>query len=199
VFVGVFIGLLLISSIPSLYNTLFLNEVWTLTLPVASLLIPFSIGFSVLRYRLYDIDVLINRTLVYGTLTVLLALLYVGLVIGLGALVRLFTGQVSQSPIVIVTSTLAIAALFQPLRHRLQAMIDRRFYRRKYDAAKTWKRSAPRCSVCGNRRVDRCWRACKTTCGSSSNSCCWTTSNRSSQPRPSSSRCSWPRPACTCW
>jgi len=80
--------------------------------------------------------VLINRTLVYSTLTVLLALIYVGLVIGFGALVRLFTGQVSQSPVVIVASTLAIAALFQPLRHRIQAIIDRRFYRRKYDAAK---------------------------------------------------------------
>jgi hypothetical protein len=74
---------------------------------------------------------------VYGSLTALLALVYVGLVIGLGALVRLFTGQVSQSPVVIVASTLAIAALFQPLRHRIQAIIDRRFYRRKYDAART--------------------------------------------------------------
>jgi hypothetical protein len=136
VFVGVFIGLLLISSIPSLYNTLLLNEVWTLTLPVASLAIPLSIGFSILRHRLYDIDVLINRTLVYGALTGILALVYVGLVIGLGSLVRLFTGQLGQSPIVIVASTLVIAALFQPLRHRIQRNIDRRFYRRKYDAAK---------------------------------------------------------------
>jgi hypothetical protein len=105
--------------------------------PVALLLIPLSIGFSILRYRLYDIDVLINRTLVYGTLTVLLALVYVGLVIGLQSLVHLFTGQAGQSPIVIVASTLAIAALFQPLRHRLQKIVDRRFYRSKYDAAKT--------------------------------------------------------------
>jgi hypothetical protein len=142
---AVFIGLLVISFgvnsgfliASTLDNTTLLTEVWTLTLPVAALLIPLSIGFSILRYRLYDIDVLINRTLVYGMLTILLALVYVGLVIVLGSLVRLFTGQAGQSPVIIVASTLVIAALFQPLRHRIQAMIDRRFYRRKYDAAKT--------------------------------------------------------------
>ena len=100
-------------------------------------LIPLTIGVAVLRYRLWDIDVLINRTFVYSTLTVMLALIYFGLVIGLESLVRLFTGQVSQSPVIIVASTLAIAALFQPLRKRIQAIIDRRFYRRKYDTAKT--------------------------------------------------------------
>ncbi len=104
---------------------------------VTFLLIPLSIGFSILRYRLSDLDLLINRTLVYGTLTVLLALVYFGLVVGLQAFVHLVTGQALQSPIVIVASTLAIAALFQPLRHRIQAIIDRRFYRRKYDAART--------------------------------------------------------------
>lgn len=101
--------------------------------PAALLLIPLSIGFSILRYRLYDIDLLINRTLVYGTLTISLAAVYVGLV----TLVSLFTGQLAHSPVVIVASTLVIAALFRPFRHRIQAVIDRRFYRRKYDAAKT--------------------------------------------------------------
>jgi hypothetical protein len=102
----------------------------------ALLLIPLSISIAIVRYRLWDIDIIINRTLVYGSLTVLLALIYFGLVIGLETVVRLFTGQASQSPVIIVASTLAIATLFQPLRHRLQAIIDRRFYRRKYDAAK---------------------------------------------------------------
>ena len=97
--------------------------------------IALTIATALLRYRLYDIDVLINRALVYGTLTLLLAGLYAACVIGLQSLARQFTGL--DSTIAIVVSTLAIAALFQPLRARIQRTVDHRFYRQKYDAAKT--------------------------------------------------------------
>ncbi len=98
-------------------------------------LVPLSAAFAILKYRLYDIDVIINRTLVYGLLTVSLVLVYVGSVVALRGLVFGFTGRSSQ--LVVVASTLAVAALFVPLRRRIQGAIDRRFYRKKYDAAKT--------------------------------------------------------------
>ncbi len=138
VLIGIFVVLPIFSFFfPSFNqpNTL-VYSISGMAYPLLLLSIPVTVGIAVLRYRLYDIDVLINRTLVYGTLTVLLALVYFGLVIGLGSLVRLFTGQVSQSPVIIVASTLAIYALFQPFRRRIQAIIDRRFYRRKYDATR---------------------------------------------------------------
>jgi hypothetical protein len=103
---------------------------------LANALIPLSIGMAILRSRLWDIDLLIRRTLVYAALTGLLALAYFGSVLVLEGFVRLLTGQ-SQSQVVTVVSTLAIAALFVPVRRRVQAFIDRRFYRRKYDAART--------------------------------------------------------------
>ena len=103
-------------------------------LPV--LIISISAGIAIMRYRLYNIDILINRTLVYGVLTALLALIYFGLVFILQSLVRALTGQISQTPLVIVGSTLVIAAIFQPLRRRIKQVVNRRFYRRKYDATK---------------------------------------------------------------
>jgi hypothetical protein len=102
---------------------------------VLMLLIPISIAVAVLRYRLYEIDILINRTLVYGALTMSLAAVYFGGIVVLQRFFVLLTGQ--QSTLAVVASTLLIAALFNPLRRRIQAFIDRRFYRRKYNAAKT--------------------------------------------------------------
>jgi len=99
------------------------------------LLIPLSIGVAMVRSRLYDIDVIINRTLVYFPLTAMLALIYVGSVVGMQALFRALTGQ--ESTLAVVASTLAIAALFTPLRRAVQAIVDRRFYRSRYDARKT--------------------------------------------------------------
>jgi hypothetical protein len=97
--------------------------------------VPISMGIAILRYRLYDIDLLINRTLVYGTLTATLVTLYFGGIVLLQRVFVALTGE--RSTLAVVASTLLIAALFSPLRRRIQSFIDRRFYRRKYDARQT--------------------------------------------------------------
>ncbi|CAN5711949.1 hypothetical protein BH18ACT11_BH18ACT11_18230 [soil metagenome] len=99
--------------------------------------IPVSIGIAILRYRLYDIDRIINRTLVYGSLTATLVALYFGVVVTTQALLGALAGQDELPQLAVVASTLVVAALFNPLRHRTQEFIDRRFYRSKYDAKKT--------------------------------------------------------------
>jgi hypothetical protein len=131
---GRFMPLLIFPSLSTSSSPYFLIS--TYVYPFGLLLIPLTLGIAVLRYRLWDIDTIINKALVYGGLSLLLAAVYLGLIIGLESLLGVITGQSAQ-PAVIVVSTLVIAALFQPLRHRVQAIIDRRFYRHKYDAART--------------------------------------------------------------
>jgi hypothetical protein len=103
---------------------------WPLLFAAALAAIPVAVGIAILRFRLYDIDRIVNRALVYGVLTVLLAAVYAGVTVGLGTLV-------GESSLVVAASTLLVAALFRPARHWVQALIDRRFYRQKYDAART--------------------------------------------------------------
>jgi hypothetical protein len=109
-----------------------INGVWLALMLIAT---STAIGIAVLRYRLYDIDVVINRTLVYGSLTAILVAVYFGGIVVLQRLFVVLTGETST--LAVVASTLVIAALFNPLRRRIQSFIDRRFYRKKYDAAKT--------------------------------------------------------------
>jgi hypothetical protein len=118
-------------QVGSLYASL-ANTLFSLLL----FLIPVSIAIAILRYRLWDIDTLINRTLVYGLLTSILGALYAVLILGLESMAALFTKTAGQNSVVLVVSTLAIAALALPVRRRIQNLIDRRFYRRKYDAEK---------------------------------------------------------------
>jgi hypothetical protein len=118
-----------------IYGTLW-DLLFNAALHLAIFLIPLSLAIAMLRSRLYDIDIIVNRTLVYAALTASLAAFYFGSVVLLEALLQPLTGQ-GHNDLVIVASTLLIAALFLPLRRAIQTFIDRRFYRRKYDAAKT--------------------------------------------------------------
>jgi hypothetical protein len=130
------IGLFLAYVIPTVIDTpLWFERAGYAVLIAVIPAIPISIGIAILRYRLYDIDIIINRTLVYGSLTATLVALYFGGIVVLQRIFVALTGQ--QSTLAVVASTLLSAALFNPLRRRIQSFIDRRFYRRKYDARKT--------------------------------------------------------------
>jgi hypothetical protein len=128
---AVVVGTLFVAGFISIWSA----EASIMVISLALLGLPIFTGIAIVRHRLYDIDLIINRTLVYGSLTVLLASAYVGGVVGLQSVFRALTGQ--ESTLAVVASTLAIAALFGPLRRRVQAFVDRRFYRRKYDATHT--------------------------------------------------------------
>jgi hypothetical protein len=117
----------------NVFSLLLVNELGCLF----ALAISLAFGVAILRSRLWDIDILINRALVYGSLTGILGAVYVGCVIGAQALAQAFTGRAALPPVVIVASTLLLVVLFNPVRRGIQVVIDRRFFRRKYDAAKT--------------------------------------------------------------
>jgi hypothetical protein len=127
------VGAVFMGSVISLWS----GDVGIALISIGLLGVPMFTGVAIARYRLYDIDIVINRTLVYGALTAVLVAVYFGGVATLQAIFRALTSQEQQPQLAIVVSTLAIAALFDPLRRRIQSIIDRRFYRRKYDARKT--------------------------------------------------------------
>jgi hypothetical protein len=133
----VVIGAILTYVIPEATVAQWVGQVGLALLAVGFVGIPIAIGIAILRYRLYDINLLINRTLVYGAMTAILAGVYFGGVTATQAIFRALASQEQQPQITVVISTLVIAALFTPLRRRIQSFIDRRFYRRKYDARKT--------------------------------------------------------------
>ncbi len=122
------------ADVPSAARTTTLLVILPIVIILGSVF-PISVTVAILRYRLWDVDIVINRTLVYGSLTGVLALVYFASVVLLQFLLRGLTGQ--ESPLAVVASTLVIAALFNPMRNRIQAVIDRRLYRRKYNAART--------------------------------------------------------------
>jgi hypothetical protein len=133
---GGYLGLTLVGEVflmPFLMRNALVDLAFRTAIHAVMLLIPLSLGVAILRYRLWDVDLLINKVLVYGALTATLGALYIGSVVGLIALLRGLTSE--RSTVAIAVATLLMAALVQPLKRRIQTDIDRRFYRRKYDAA----------------------------------------------------------------
>ncbi|HXZ05668.1 MAG TPA: hypothetical protein VEH81_12605 [Ktedonobacteraceae bacterium] len=134
-FLNILVGYLL-SALQFVHiDVTFLNTVNNILQVFIFAFISIALGFAILKHRLFDIDIIINRTLVYGSLSVMLALVYFGLIFAIQFLLRGIINQ--NNDVAIVISTLVTATLFNPLRHRIQKIIDRRFYRQKYDAAKT--------------------------------------------------------------